>query len=352
MFSLLRMRDTEWMVGVDLGSANLKAVVLKGRPEHMQLAAMAMVPAPVHSMVDHQIQDIAAVGEALRRLRRELGSRAGVAATAVSGSNVTSKIIALPRGLTDEELEQQISLEADQHISSSLADISLDFERLGTNPQRPDRENILLSAARKESIASRVSALELAGWRVQVMDIGIHALARAAHALLASEQTGVQRLALADIGAECLSFGVLEQGELIHSRLNHFGGADLTRELSELTGLPFAQAEAAKLDHTLPAELQENASQQHINNVLQHLRRNMHLFNSGTDSRPPQALFLSGGASQLPQLAAVLEQKLAIPVLQPRFDRLLGGSEQDYPGAAACTIALGLALRSFTPCPV
>ncbi|TDW61398.1 type IV pilus assembly protein PilM [Oceanimonas baumannii] len=352
MFSLFGMRDTQWVVGVDFGTANLKAVVLKGLPERMQLAAMAIIPTPAQSIADHQLQDVPAVGEALKRLRRELGTGIGNVATAVTGSNVTSKIIALPRGLAEDELENLIMLEAGQHIPFPLEEISLDFERLGPNLQRPDRENILLSAARTESISTRVSALQLAGWNTVVVDIGIHALARAAQALLVTELPGIQRLALADIGAECLSFGVLEHGEIIHSRLQNFGGAHFTRELSQLTAMPEGQAETVKLEHTLPPALREEAEQQHITSVLQHLRRNLQIFQSGTGTQPPQALFLSGGGSQLLQLAPVLEQELSIPVLKPRFERLLGGEENDYPGAAACTTALGLALRSFKPCPV
>ncbi|MDP5292229.1 type IV pilus assembly protein PilM [Oceanimonas sp. CHS3-5] len=352
MFSLTGKRDVQWMVGVDFGTGSLKAVVLKGQRERMQLAAMASVPTPANSIIDHQLQDIEAVGEALKQLRRQLGSRIDRVATAVTGSSVTTKIIALPRGLSDDDLENQVMLEAGQHIPFPLEEISLDFERLGPSQARPDRENILLSAARTDSISTRLAALQLAGWEAGVVDIGVHAVARAAQALLQAEQADVGLLALADIGAECLTFGVMEQGEVIHSRLQNFGGAHFTRELSQLSGIPETQADAAKLEHTLPEPLLDEASQRHITAILQHIRRNLQIFQSSSGSQPPQALFLSGGGSQLAQLAPVLEQELAMPVFVPRFERLLGGDERQYAGAAAYTTALGLALRSFSPCQI
>ncbi|WP_107850702.1 type IV pilus assembly protein PilM [Oceanimonas marisflavi] len=340
------------MVGVDFGVGSLKAVVLKGQKEHIQLAAMASVPTPATSISDHQLQDIEAVGEALKLLRRQLGCRIDKVATAVTGSSVTTKIISLPRGLSDEDLESQIMLEAGQHIPFPMEEISLDFERLGVSQLRPDRENILLSAARTDSISTRLAALQIAGWEARVVDIGVHALARAAQALMAAEQVNVELLALADIGTECLTFAVVEQGEVIHSRLQNFGGGHFTRELSQQAGMPEGQAEAGKLQNTLPGPLREEAEQQHITSILQHIRRNLQIFQSSAGSQQPQALFLSGGASQLSQLMPVLEQELGMPVFVPRFERLLGGEEQQYPDAAAYTTALGLALRSFSPCPI
>lgn len=352
MFSLTGRRDVQWMVGVDFGTGSLKAVLLKGQRERIQLAAMASVPTPAHSIIDHQLQDINAVGEALKQLRRQLGSPVGRVATAVTGSSVTSKIISFPRGLSDDDLEHQVMLEAGQHIPFPLEEISIDYERLGPGQAHPDREDILLSAARTDSISSRLAALQLAGWETSVVDIGVHALARAAQALLQAEQASVDLLALADIGAECLTFGVMARGDVIHSRLQNFGGAHFTRELSQLSGMPESQADTAKVQHGLPEPLLEEARQHHITAILQHLRRNLQIFQSGAGSQPPQALLLSGGGSQLPQLAQVLEQELAMPVLVPRFERLLGGDERHYAGAAAYTTALGLALRSFTPCPI
>ena len=58
-------------------------------------------------------------------------SRATEVVAAVSGSSVINKIIAMPVGLTDEELETQIALEAYQYIPYPLEEVALDFEVQG-----------------------------------------------------------------------------------------------------------------------------------------------------------------------------------------------------------------------------
>lgn len=352
MLSLSRSRDFQWMVGIDFGVCSIKAVVLRGKPGHYQLEALARVPTPRGSIVDHQLQDVAQVVMALRQLRRQLNCRCDNAATAVTGSSVITKVILVPRNLSAEELENQVLIEAEQHIPFPLDEISLDYESLGVSANHPERENILLSAARTETISTRLSALQQAGWHTRVVDIGVHALARAVNACLAADNTHARMLALVDIGAECLTFAVIEEGEVIHSRLQNFGGAHFTRELCKLTEMPEESVEQAKIASTLPEALRHDTEQQHITTVLQHIRRNIQLFCSSSGHKPPSALFLSGGGSCLPELAKVLEQELSMPVLRPDFDRLFEGRAASCPDAASYMTALGLALRSFTSCPI
>nr|WP_245879596.1 type IV pilus assembly protein PilM [Zobellella endophytica] len=349
--SLFRNKDFQWMVGVDFGSSSIKAVALKGSEGHYQIEAIASIPTPKGCIVDHQLQDVAQVAHALKQLRRQLNSRYDKAATAVTGSSVTTKVILVPRNLSAEELENQVLIEAEQHIPYPLDEISLDYETLGINANHPERENILLSAARTESVTTRLAALQEAGWNTKVVDIGVHALARAVNACLTAQKTSAQMLALVDVGAECLTFAVVENGEVIHSRLQNFGGGQFTRELAKLTDMPEDEVEREKVDNRLPEALRHDVEQQHITAILQHIRRNIQLFCSSSGNKPPTALFLSGGGSRVPRLAKVLEQELSVPVLQPDFGHLLGGKRTDD-GDAAYMTALGLALRSFTPCPI
>ena len=58
-------------------------------------------------------------------------TRAQQAVAAVSGSAVIIKTIAMPAGLSEEDLEAQLALEADQYIPYPLDEVALDFEELG-----------------------------------------------------------------------------------------------------------------------------------------------------------------------------------------------------------------------------
>ncbi|WP_116474285.1 type IV pilus assembly protein PilM [Zobellella maritima] len=352
MLSLSKDKNTQWLVGIDFGTSHIKAVALKGRPGHYQLEAIGSVPTPKGSLVDHQIQDAEQIGVALKQLRRQLDCRYDKVATAVSGSSVITKVILVPRNLSVEELENQVLAEAEQHIPFPLDEISIDYESLGPDSALPEREDILLSAARTDNIGTRISALEEAGWQTKVVDIGVHALARAVKVCLDMEDPRVRVLALVDIGSECLTFAVMDGDEIIYNRLQNFGGAHFTRELAKISELSLEEVEQAKLNNGLPEVVRYDIEQQHINAILQHVRRNIQLFCSSSGKKAPQGLVLSGGGSLLPGLTDVLRQELGMPVIQPDFVSLFNGKESGGITGAAYMTALGLALRSYTPCPI
>ncbi|MBW3812751.1 pilus assembly protein PilM, partial [Aeromonas hydrophila] len=93
------------------------------------------------------------------------------AATAVTGSNVITKVILVDTRLSDSELENQVQLEAEQLIPFPLDEVSLDFEILGKVTDQ-ERQEVLLSAARTESVSGRVTALAEAGMTTKVVDVG------------------------------------------------------------------------------------------------------------------------------------------------------------------------------------
>ncbi|WP_188630480.1 type IV pilus biogenesis protein PilM [Oceanisphaera marina] len=334
MLSFKRRSHAHCMIGVDFGSHSIKALALTGLPHACRLAAMASVATPAGSILDHQLQDIPPVVSALKQLRRLLDCSYHNVATAVTGSSVTSKIIQVPASLTADVLALHIDQEAAQHLPFPLDEISLDFEVLGPSEQHPERNKVLLSAARTDNINSRVDALQQAGWQTRVVDIGSHALARAISALLvaqphlvtiASPPDAPHLLAVVDIGAQGLTFMVMADNEVIHTRLQHL----VIDPLSTVAG------------HS-----------EHIHRIARHIQSNLQLFCSSSGHPAPALLCVCGGGSQLPELVPILSDTLNMTVLQPDFSAVFGGNSGDYPDAAVYGTALGLALRSFSPCPI
>ena len=101
------------------------------------------------------------------------------AAVAVAGSAVITKIIEMDAGLDDDEMEEQIKLEADQYIPYPLDEVSIDFEVQGISPRNPERVEVLLAACRRENVDIREAALALAGIDVKVVEVEAYAMERA-----------------------------------------------------------------------------------------------------------------------------------------------------------------------------
>ena len=106
-------------------------------------------------MIEKNIADVEAVGEAIKRAAKRSGSRTKSAAAAVAGSAVITKPIAKSATLGEEDMEQQIQLEADQYIPYPLEEVAIDFEVQGPSPERDGQVEVLLAACRRETIDSR-----------------------------------------------------------------------------------------------------------------------------------------------------------------------------------------------------
>lgn len=322
-----RSSSTETLLGIDFGCERINAVALRalpaiaGQPAAYQLQAMARVATPSGAIVDHQLRNMAQVVAALKQLRHMLKVRTRNVATAVSGSSVTTKIVHVPNSLPVEMLAHHMEQEAAAHIPFPLAEISLDFEILGPSEQHPDRDKILLSAARTEHVQARVDALRQVGWRAQVVDIGSHALARAVCFLLAPPPE--QRVAVLELSAESLTFMVISQGEIIYQRLQ-----------------PLAA-------DSQPATL---SNQHYMAQVTSQAQRQLQLFCSNSGQTSPSPLLLCGSDTELAQLVPRLSHSLGIAVQLPDFSVMFGGEPHHYSEAPAFSTALGLALRRSSPC--
>ncbi|PKQ74922.1 pilus assembly protein PilM [Aeromonas sobria] len=354
MFGLFNKGSLLPLVGIDFGSQTIKAVTLSGRPGKLHLESVADIPTPKGTLVDYQLQDIERVSQSLKTLKRLIAGNSEYAATAVTGSNVITKVIQTDARLGDKELENQVQLEAEQIIPFPIDEVSLDFEVLGPTLNNDDRQDVLLSAARTESVNGRVSALAEAGMVVKVVDVGAHALGRAVVTCLPELQTSERPVGVIDIGASAMTFAALIKGEVIYSRLQNFGGDQYSQALSSFYGMTLDDAEQAKTKGTLPVDHELDVLMPHINLLLQQVRRNIQLFCSSSGYRELSTLVLTGGGSLLPGLVVLVKEEVNCEVLHPDLFALFGKpkGEAELSHGARYMTAFGLALRSFTPCQI
>ncbi|WP_115717182.1 pilus assembly protein PilM [Gallaecimonas mangrovi] len=355
MLATFFRRQTPVMVGVDIGSHSIKAVLLAKNGNTFKVEAVAVEPTPKGAVVDHEIQDIEPVGEALRRLVRRLPSKIQTAAMAVAGSSVMTKVILMDASLSDDEMMSQIEVEAENLIPHPLDEVNLDFERLHPHINDPSRVDVLLSAARSESVVARVSAMEIAGLDTGVMDIEAYALGRAM-AAVASRQPGLtdhKLVGVFDIGARTSTLAVVDQGEVIYTREEAFGGEQLNQLIQSAYDMSGDEAERVKLREELPASAALDVLAPFQTEALQLIRRSTQLFytTSGHDSL--EALLLTGGSADIEGLAQMLTEELgfAVVVADVFAGMKIGANvnKRDLERHnAALAIATGLAQRSFS----
>ena len=211
------------IVGLDIGSSALKAVVLrKGRAGWSLVAAgEAPIPATADSGA---APDPMAVSEAASTLFDDLKLRRARVATALSGHAVIVKRLSLP-SMSQAELGDAIPWEAEQYIPFDLSEVQLDYQVVNGGRKTDATKNtldVLLVAAKKDRIDDRASVVAQTGRRPVVIDIEAFALANA-YQMNYPERTDALS-ALVHVGQRLTIVCLLEHGQPVFTRDISIGG--------------------------------------------------------------------------------------------------------------------------------
>jgi type IV pilus assembly protein PilM len=345
------------LIGADLSSSSIKMVELaeSGHGSY-RLERYAIEPLPRDSVVDGNLNNLDAIGEALKRCHKRLGSSIKNIAMALPNAAVISKKILVPAGQSEDELEIQVETEANQYIPFSLDEVNLDFQVLGPAPNNPDDVEVLIAASRKEKIDDRIAAAESAGLKATVMDVDLYA-AQATFELMrvgTAEGERDENIAIVDVGATTLAVNVLRNGQSVYLREQPFGGNELTQDIQTKFGLSLDEAETAKREGGLPEEFEAELLQPFVDKMGLEISRALHFFFSSTPYNQVSRIVLSGGCAAIPSVETAIAKRTQIPasVANP-FAAMEVSSRiraktlsRDAP---SLVVACGLALRRFDP---
>ena len=343
---------TSPVLGIDISSTTVKLLELSQSGDRYRVESYAVAPLPPEAVVEKNVNQVETVGGLIRELVSRSKTRAQHAVVAVAGSAVIIKTIPMPAGLSEEDLEAQLTVEADQYIPYPLEEVALDFEELGPVVGRDDQVNVLLAACRQETIESRVDAIEVAGLTPAIMDVEVFAMERAL-ALLKTQMpmANPETIAMVDIGASMTTLSVYAGGESVYTREQLFGGKQLTDEIMNRYDLSFEEAGRAKKQGGLPEDYESEVLEPFREAVVQQVSRSLQFFFSSSEYTELDCIVLCGGVAAIAGLAEIIEERLSTPaiVANPFADMSVGSrvnAQALAKDAPAMMVACGLAMRS------
>ena len=343
---------TSQLLGIDISSTTVKLLELSQSGDRYRVESYAVAPLPPEAVVEKNVNQVETVGGLIRELVSRSKTRALHAVAAVAGSAVIIKTIPMPAGLSEEDLEAQLTVEADQYIPYPLEEVALDFEELGPVEGRDDQVNVLLAACRQETIESRVDAIEVAGLTPAIMDVEVFAMERAL-ALLKTQMpmANPETIAMVDIGASMTTLSVYAGGESVYTREQLFGGKQLTDEIMNRYDLSFEEAGRAKKQGGLPEDYESEVLEPFREAVVQQVSRSLQFFFSSSEYTELDCIVLCGGGAAIVGLAEIIEERLSTPtiVANPFADMSVGSrvnAQALAKDAPAMMVACGLAMRS------
>ena len=342
------------VLGLDISSSAVKLLELSSNGNRYRVESYAVEPLPPNSVVEKNITDVEAVGEAIRRAIKRAGARTRHAAVAVAGSSVITKVIPMPNNLSDDELESQIELEADQYVPYPLEEVSLDFEVLGSSDNNPDTVDVLLAACRTETVEMRTAATETGGLDARIVDVEAYTTENAFQLLLDQIPDGgmEKTVAIIDVGATMTTLNVFHDTRLIYTRDQVFGGKQLTEEIMRRYGLSYEEAGMAKRQGGLPENYEPEVLEPFKESMCQQVSRSLQFFFGSSQYNSVDMVIIAGGSASVPGIGELIQDRLDIETIVANPFASMSLSSRVKPqslsnDAPALLIACGLALRSF-----
>lgn len=360
------------VVGLDIGSSQIKAVYLERGRNHWSLVSAGIVPTPPESVQDGVILDIPRVTEAVRQLFRDNRVPANVdTIAAVSGSHVLVRSIKVP-DMNAATLKRSIRFEAAKHLDQGTTGVSIDnsaveFEVLGRGGQPPQLD-VLLVVAPLPMVNGRVSVMESAGLEPVAVDVEAFALVRAMEAASLLPGPGEATVVM-NMGATYTDLNIVVGNEVVVTRSIPIGGNALTSSVASVMNVPVEEAEEQKRHVDIaPASRDDeydpgvvslpNPARQvtlpFVDELVRELRRSVLYFQSQAAeagmSVGVERLVLAGGGTQLSGLLDYLRDRLGMDVslLDPFTAQYgKGAAGQWSQRGAELAVATGLALKEY-----
>src|SRR5215475_11368771 len=288
-----------------------------------------------------------AVTEALARIFQDGKIQQRDVAIGVYGQSVIVRKITVPM-MTQSELDEQISWEAEQHIPFDIKLMSIDYEVLRRRPEAGQMD-LLLVAAKKDEINDYAAILREAKLKPVVVDINAFTIQN-----IFEHQYGLPAegtIALLNVGAAVSSLNIVSKGVSAFTREITNAGNAITEEIQKQCGVPYEQAEAYKCGggptDIVPQEVHQ-IIQSACDGLAGEIQRSLDFYLATSGEGEISKIFVSGGSAYLAPLCKAVEKRARVPVMV--FDPMVNLSvdtkfvnEQDMrTRAAQLVVALGL----------
>jgi len=353
------------LVALDIGSYSIKAIQLKKTQLGYELLNMGMVRLPPDTIVDGEIENPDAVVIAIKNLLKSENIKNRNVVIGISGQSVIIKKISVPV-MDEDELAEMIRDESEQYIPFDLDDVNLDFQILkrpvvkdkksGTGDTDEESEedmqmDVLIVAARKDTIQAYLDVTNKAGLKVKVLDLDVFAIENAyEYSNTIEENTAV---ALLNIGGSMTNLNILESGVTAFTRDLQVGGNTISEDIQKNLSIGYADAEKLKLGNFTDTYKKEEVLPhvlRSLEEICDEIRKTFDMYEKTSDFKISKVL-ISGGTCRMKDIDRIFTEKIGIPVTYLKTFKNIHYNEKIMDSAyiremePVMALPIGLALR-------
>jgi type IV pilus assembly protein PilM len=298
-------------VGLDIGSGLIKVAVIDHSKREPELVRVTVTPLLADAIVEGEVMDPGIVADAIQTAlaSAEIGNKQVV--TAVGGRDVIIKKISIER-VKEQQARELMRWEAEQHVPFDMESVELDFQILDPDADGVEM-SVLLVAAKRELIESRVRVCTDAGLEPAAVDVEAFALHNAFEINHPDAMNGV--VGLLNIGHDVTNINILDDGVPLLTRDLTVGTRRFREDLQRERGLT---ADAAQ------QLLQGYDRSPHLDSVIESrgeeiavgVERAAAYLAQNSRAGAMRSLYTCGGGSRIPGLNEMLAARLRLTVRQ------------------------------------
>src|SRR6266446_7049391 len=306
-------KKRDQMISIDLGGRTTKAVHLLRRGEGLALCKFALLDAPIYEK--QMSADL--LTEHLKNICQALDAKTKLATVAIGVNDSVVRHADLPqmpvedmRQVLKNNSKNYLQQELSNHIfdcyiiPSRIASKTAEKTKLGAGAQK---QKVLVAGAKRQLLDDMQTAIKNTGLVADHIVPGLVGPVNAFEMAM-PEVFAKDVFALVDMGFKNTSICLLQEGELILSRVVGIGGDKLTNGLAESLGISYAEAEGIKVG--MPGEVQAQLESL-VLPLGRELRASVDFFEHQQDKTVSQ-VYISGGSARSEFIVAALQTELMV----------------------------------------
>ena len=298
-------------VGLDIGSGLIKVAVVDHSKRGPELVRVTVTPLLADAIAEGEVMDPGIVAEAIQAALTSAGVTSKAVVTAVGGRDVIIKKIQIER-VKEQQARELMRWEAEQHVPFDMESVELDFQIL--DPDADGLEmSVLLVAAKRELIESKVRMLTDAGLEPAVVDVEAFALHNAFELNHPDAMNGV--VGLLNIGHDVTNINILDDGVPLLTRDLTVGARRFREDLQRERGLSAEESQALIQGYDRSPHL-DAVIETRGEEIAVGIERAAAFLAQNARSKQMRSIYTCGGGSRIPGLNEMLAKRLKLTVQQ------------------------------------
>jgi len=346
-------------LGIDMGTTGIKIVELKKEnnlPVFVNYAISydsgTLLQSSELDILDGQAKEI--LTEVLKK--GNFGTKNAV--VGVPGFSSLIFFVELPE-MPKKEIEQAVKFEAAKYIPTSLDEVSLGWEIIGSIQEKPieggqfsgqsRKIQVMVVSVPKSTTLKYEKLVKSANLNLRAMEVENFAVTRA----LIGNDKGT--FIIVDMGAKATDFTAVSDGVVRMTRNIDIGGAEVSRSLASGFRIDIERAEKLKKSNRVNLLNSQDETTRLIGPsmgiIIDEIKRLREIFYKKNPLKKIEKIILTGGASKINTLSDYFAKETGIECLVGNPLARIGMGKKEQPVlekvSPELSTAIGLAMRGF-----